>query len=84
MLRLTLDFIPYGELDNEETLGVIEIVNDGTGTEAVGNYRVFFTDKNENRIELERILGHKRPQKLGAWILCRETLKMMVAQMRKK
>lgn len=84
MLRLTLDLFPHGEESNQETLGVIEIVNDGTGTDDIGNYKIFFTDKDGNQTELDRVLGHKRPQKNGAWVVCREAMKIVLAKMRKE
>lgn len=40
MIRVTIDFIPYGDESRAEELGHIEIINDGTGTQEVGNYFV--------------------------------------------
>ena len=40
MLRLTLTLIPRGDERRARELGRVEIENDSTGTEAVGNYRV--------------------------------------------
>ena len=39
-LRVTIDLIPLGIEGRKRTTGVIEIENDGTGTNARGNYEV--------------------------------------------
>ncbi len=38
MLRLTLTLIPQGNERRARVLGAVEIANDGTGDEAIGNY----------------------------------------------
>lgn len=40
MLRLTLTLTPRGDERQARELGTVEIENDGTGTEVIGNYRV--------------------------------------------
>lgn len=38
MLRVTIELLPGGNEDRARTLGMIEIANDGTGTQQTGNY----------------------------------------------
>jgi hypothetical protein len=38
MVRVTVELIPHGDESRPRTLGVMEIANDGTGTDHVGNY----------------------------------------------
>lgn len=40
MLRCTIEIVPYGKENCKQTVGLIEIANDGTGTKAKGNYVV--------------------------------------------
>lgn len=40
MLRLTLELLPRGDDRTVIPLGTVEIVNDDTGTEEIGNYHV--------------------------------------------
>ncbi len=38
MIRVTVELLPKGSEVNKRTLGVMEIANDGSGGQAVGNY----------------------------------------------
>lgn len=38
MIRVTIEIVPKGNEAAKETLGVMEIVNDGTGSQAIGHY----------------------------------------------
>jgi len=40
MLKVTIDLLPFGSKLGREEVGLIEIVNDGSGNEHVGNYNV--------------------------------------------
>lgn len=40
MLRLTLTIVPRGDERQARELGTVEIENDGTGTDTVGNYLI--------------------------------------------
>ena len=39
-LRVTVEIIPHGDESRKSKLAVVEIVNDGTGTKELGNYRM--------------------------------------------
>jgi hypothetical protein len=38
MLKVTIELYPGGHSQGKKTLGIINIGNDGTGTEEIGNY----------------------------------------------
>jgi hypothetical protein len=38
MLRVTIELLPRGSEEGKRTLGVLEIANDATGGEYIGNY----------------------------------------------
>lgn len=40
MLRVTIELIPHGIETQAKTIGVVEIINDGTGNQQAGNYNV--------------------------------------------
>lgn len=40
MLRCTIELVPMGDESRKEVIGLIEIANDGTGTQYIGNYGV--------------------------------------------
>jgi hypothetical protein len=67
MLRVTLDLEPWGSQENKKHLGRLEIVNDGTGDEDMGNYRVKIIGANGIVENMKYITGY--PRKLGAWYL---------------
>lgn len=39
MLRVTVELWPHGRADKKKTLAVMDIYNDGTGTDTRGNYK---------------------------------------------
>jgi hypothetical protein len=50
MLRITVDFLPHGDKDKAQTIGVMEIMNDGTGTIDSGNYTFWISKLNTTHI----------------------------------
>lgn len=40
MIRCTIELIPHGQEDRKRVIGCVEIANDATGTNEVGNYNV--------------------------------------------
>jgi hypothetical protein len=40
MIRVTIELIPQGDESRKKNLGVVEIANDGQGTQTHGNYMV--------------------------------------------
>lgn len=68
MLRITIDLLPNGSENDAEKLGVIEIWNDGTGTEEIGNYRYRICKKMKQPIWIyNTVQGHIRDD--SAWHL---------------
>lgn len=45
MLRVTIEIVPFAIEEEKKTLGVIEIVNDLTGSLESGNYQVTLSDE---------------------------------------
>lgn len=39
MIRITIELIPNGQVENKRSLGHIDIINDGTGTKTNGKYQ---------------------------------------------
>lgn len=39
MIRVTIELIPNGQVENKRSLGHIDIINDGTGSKTFGNYK---------------------------------------------
>jgi len=58
-LRVTIDLIPLGIEKNKKELCVLDIENDGTGTNETGNYEVKIREENMEPSSVE-ILGFKR------------------------
>ena len=50
MLRITVDLFPHGDKNKKQTLGILEIWNDGTGTEENGNYKFWISKANTTTI----------------------------------
>lgn len=40
MIRVTIELLPHGREDRAETIGTVEIINDGYGSETTGHYDV--------------------------------------------
>jgi hypothetical protein len=75
MLRVTIDVIPFGDFECSERLGTLDIVNDLSGTEELGNYLVFLVDGAGEPIELiGEIEGFKRDREF--WCLVIEALRI--------
>lgn len=62
MIRVTVELVPHGDERAKNTLGVIEVVNDGTGDMHTGNYDVTGTfHKGDGGYQLTaRVEGHRR------------------------
>lgn len=78
MLKVTIELVPHGVESKKETLCVMHIVNDGTGTPTSGNYwarlsRCGNVLRTYRRVEVK---GFKRI-KLSAWRLLYEVLKQV-------
>ena len=56
MLRVTVELIRHGR-EPAKVLKQFDIINDGTGSKTLGNYRVCYT---ENRRVQARVKGHMR------------------------
>jgi hypothetical protein len=72
MLRVRLEYVPFGNESRAETIETVEIVNDGTRLGSVmGDYDVTHRDNGElvNRV---RVVGHVRSD--GALVLVRLAL----------
>jgi len=74
MLRITIELIPQGDITKIKKLYTGYIVNDGTGTESKGNYKIILEDKRENEWKEEKINNFPRKRK-NAWYLLYEGLK---------
>ena len=73
MLRVTIELLPHGLEEGKRTLGVMEIANDATGGEYVGNYDATLTAEYGKR--KGRIRGFHR-QTQSAWSLVGAFLKL--------
>ena len=45
MLRVTIELVPFGIEEHRKLLGMIGIVNDGSGSLDVGNYDIALSDE---------------------------------------
>ncbi len=80
MLRVIVEFLPQGDMNKREVLGVITLTNDGTGTPETGNYvaRIFKWKKGAGKLWREgRVRGFPR-QKLESYDLLFRALREMV------
>lgn len=78
MIRITIDLIPMG-WQKPENLGVIEIVNDGMGTKARGNYYANAYDKGGRLWKSSTISNFPRTRLLVFDLLYR-LLKEMIGE----
>jgi hypothetical protein len=71
MIKVTIEVRGQGE---RTTTHELEIINDGTGTEEIGNYDFILVDKRQHSLVLvcDRIEGWNRRN--PAWRLVREAL----------
>lgn len=63
MIRVTIEFVPFGVEDAASTIGELRIWNDGTGTPEVGNYRWAMLASMRGQAPIEQtgaITGFKR------------------------
>jgi hypothetical protein len=60
LLRISIDIIPFGNEEHRETLAVMDIINDGTGTPKIGNYKIKYYDGNFTDCLEAEIKRHKR------------------------
>ena len=65
MLRITVELVPHGNENKKSIIGLMEIVNDKTGTEHLGNY--YYSLGNGNTINSGKYSGFNRS--LGFWRL---------------
>ena len=85
MLRLTLEYLPFGEESRAERIGTMEVVNDGTGAPERGNYDVEIALEPSDRFgrfpTRTRVFGFERlPDARGrAWDLVYVALRDMLA-----
>ena len=70
MLRITIDVIPFGYKEQMKTLGIMEIINDGSGNIELGNYTVYINpDERGDKFRIEKFV-----RKRGFWELITEAL----------
>lgn len=87
MLKVTLDYWPFGDASAAERLGTLTIVNEGTGTAEIGNYRVDLERPDDvDDAALDdggivpallgaRVEGHRRGS--GAWALVARSIRTL-------
>lgn len=70
MIRVTIELVPRGDESKKKHLGTAEIVNDGTGDIATGNYTVRLSKWGQPEQTWKRgsLTGFPR-QRLGPWDL---------------
>jgi hypothetical protein len=64
VIRVTVELLPGGSATRKSELGSINIVNDGTGDEIVGNYDVTLT-KAGRVVQHIRVESHWRDEGWG-------------------
>lgn len=78
MIRVTIELLPHGFETDKETLGVVEIANDGTGTLTNGSYRYKLFKRGMKGIwKSGGVSGFPR-QKLGSYDLLYRVLKAAI------
>jgi len=73
MLKVTVEIIPFGDLEQKSTIAEITIWNDGTGTSEKGNYQ--YTAHHNEYAFSGHIKGFKRT--LGALALIGRVIKQI-------
>lgn len=70
MIRVTIELLPHGKQEGKRVLGVLDIANDGSGTDEIGNYdgelHAEYTQPGEPR--KGRVLSFNRKRQ-SAWTL---------------
>jgi len=79
MIVIKAELWPFGSEEHKQNLGHATIVNDGSGDNSTGNYKVtLFTKHEKPRVwKVGNITGFPR-LKLGAWDLLYRGLKSLV------
>ncbi|MFO0940122.1 MAG: hypothetical protein U0930_05080 [Pirellulales bacterium] len=76
MIRVTVELVPKGIEERKRTLGVLEIANDTTGNQEIGNYNAVlhaeYTDRNSRHGRVENF--HRSTQ--SVWSLVGAFLKL--------
>ena len=80
MLRITVELLPGGDATNPEILGIGYIINDATGTNSIGNYRVAFSEKGAKRWWKKGKVTSFPRLRLNAWDLLYRSLKSVVGE----
>jgi hypothetical protein len=76
MIRITVEMIPHGDETQKSLLGFMEIANDGTGGEMLGNYTgVFHSEYTSSSGRKGRVEGFHR-QTQSVWSLVGAFLKL--------
>lgn len=83
MLRLTLEIVPFGVEKLKKELGILEICNDGSGDEEVGNYFIRYRQSlvEKKTRKVGRIDGYVRGQKSGAWRLSMMGIELFLSKL---
>lgn len=65
MIRVTIEVIPFGDKTRARDVGVIDIVNNGTGDSKSGNYDIMLIDKSEDAVTSKhsKVLNFDRASK---------------------
>lgn len=72
MLRVTVEIVPFGDEEEKQLLGTMEIINDGSGDGRIGNYII----RRDDAVAAV----HDYPRKAGFWELTRQALNKLGAQ----
>lgn len=75
MIRVTVELVPWGKEAEKKTIGTMVIVNDGTGSREMGNYKYYILNENGDSI----YDGHytKFPRALRIWRLIQEIFRII-------
>jgi len=70
MVRVTVELLPFGAETRKRHLGTMEISNDGSGGETVGNYRVRLSkwSRPDSTWRTGEVMGFQRRRR-GPWDL---------------
>lgn len=68
MLKVTVELVPFGVKGKTKKLVEAHIINDGTGTASMGNYKVKLFDKRGRPWREGKVEKHRRKD-LHVWYL---------------
>lgn len=71
MIEVTVNLLPQGIKDKKRLLGIMNIINNGTGTQEIGNYDAYII--HEGKGNMYEVRGFLR-QKNDVWDLIQEVL----------